>query len=164
MTKAVRLLTLCGCAVLLASCFSYHARFQKAVAGAAGQFNDPTGPWVGKWLSNHNGHKGSLWCIITETPDKPGFYDFRYRAGWGILKFGNYVHTVETKVDAAGNLRVTGKMDLPKMLGTYSVDGTVTKTEFNAKYTSTTGDHGTMTLRRPVQDEEQKPADAPAAP
>ena len=54
-----------------------------------------TGPWVGTWKSDWNGHEGPLWCIVSETPNQPGSYDFRYRAGWGVLKFGNYVHTVK---------------------------------------------------------------------
>jgi len=110
---------------------------------------DRPGPWIGRWVSGHNGHEGPLWCIVTPTPDKPGSYDFRYRAGWGMLQFGNYVHTVAVKKDAAGNLLVKGKMDLPKLFGEHSLDGVVTASEFNADFKSEKGDHGKMTLRRP---------------
>lgn len=140
------LLALCA---VLPSCLSYHARFDQAVAKAAGKHEDPTGPWLGRWKSEWNGHEGPLWCIVTETPDTPGSYDFRYRAGWGILQFGNYVHTVKVDKTPDGSFLVKGEMDLPKLVGTHSLDGKVTSTTFDANYKSVKGDHGTMTLRRP---------------
>jgi hypothetical protein len=94
-------------------------------------------------------HEGPLWCIVTETPGQPDTYDFRYRAGWGILQFGNYVHTLKVDKTPEGALRVKGDMVLPKLVGTHALNGTVTDTTFDAAYTSTKGDHGSMTLRRP---------------
>jgi hypothetical protein len=149
------LLTLC---LALPGCLSYHARFEKAVATAAGKYEDPTGPWIGNWRSDWNGHEGPLWCIVTETPGQPGSYDFRYRAGWGILQFGNYVHTVTPEKSPEGSLLVKGEMDLPKLVGTHSLDGAVSNLAFDASYKSVKGDHGKMVLRRP----QAKPA--PPAP
>jgi hypothetical protein len=131
------------------SCLSYHARFDKAVAAAAGVHQDPTGAWKGTWKSNWNGHQGPLWCIVTETPDKPGSYDFRYRAGWGVIQFGNYVHAAAVDKTPEGTFLVKGKMELPKLVGTHSLEGIVTKDAFDASYKSDKGDHGTMILRRP---------------
>jgi hypothetical protein len=141
----------------LSSCLSYHSQFQKSVAAANGKYEDPTGPWKGRWLSKHNGHEGALWCIVSETPNKPGFYDFRYRAGWGLLKFGDYTHTVEVQKNPAGELPVKGDMELPKFVGTYSLDGSVSKDAFKAAYKSTTGDHGDMTLTRPPAPKKEEP-------
>lgn len=155
--RSLFLLALCG---LLSSCFSYHVRFEKAVAGAAGKHVDLTGPWKGNWKSNWNGHEGPLWCIVTKSPDKPGSYDFRYRAGWGIFKFGNYVHTIPVEKGADGASILKGEMKLPKLFGTHSLEGKISQDAFDAKYKSDKGDHGTMTLRRPAL----KPAVAPAPP
>ena len=149
MTRLLRLALLLVLAATLPSCLSYHARFQKAVAAAAGKHEDPTGPWKGTWKSDWNGHEGPLWCIVTKTKDQPGFYDFRYRAGWGILQFGNYVHTVKVEKTPEGNFRVKGQMDLPKLVGNHSLEGTVSKDTFDADFKSEKGDHGKMTLQRP---------------
>ncbi|NNC86889.1 MAG: hypothetical protein HKN82_00355 [Akkermansiaceae bacterium] len=134
---------------LAVSCSPYQRDFRQAVAAAQGRHADPTGPWKGTWHSVPSGHDGPLWCIITETPGRAGSYDFRYRAGWGILNFGDYTHTVPVKRRPGGALGVTGSMELPAAVGTYSLDGMVTNDRFDAKYTSTKGDHGTFTLRRP---------------
>ena len=149
--RFLRIVLLVGCISSLPSCLSYHARFEKAVAkaAAAGNSADLTGPWKGTWKSNWNGHEGPLWCIVTPTPDKPGTYDFRYRAGWGILQFGNYVHTLPLQRNPDGSYQVKGKMALPKLFGTHSLDGRVSAKMFDAAYKSDKGDHGIMTLRRP---------------
>ncbi|NIP98308.1 MAG: hypothetical protein GWO24_34820, partial [Akkermansiaceae bacterium] len=52
---------------------------------------------------------------------------------------------------------VKGEMDLPKLVGTHSLDGTVTNNAFDAKYKSEKGDHGKMTLRRPEAKKEAAP-------
>ena len=155
--RICRLLLLLGCLLGLPSCLSYHARFDKAVAKAAAEGNptDITGPWKGTWRSNWNGHEGPLWCIVTPTPEKPGTYDFRYRAGWGVLQFGNYVHTLPVQKSPDGFYRVKGEMALPKLFGTHSLDGRLSAKAFDASYKSDKGDHGVMTLRRPGR---KKPA------
>ena len=149
MNRLLRFAILLGVCATLPSCLSYHARFEKAVAAAAGKYEAPTGPWVGNWKSDWNGHEGPLWCIVTETPNQPGSFDFRYRAGWGIFKFGNYVHTLKTAKTAEGALLVKGEMELPKLVGTHSLDGAVSNAAFDASYKSDKGDHGKMILRRP---------------
>jgi hypothetical protein len=160
MSRLLRLSLLIGFCGLLSSCLSYQVRFDKAVAAAAGKFDNPTGAWKGTWKSNWNGHEGPLWCIISETPGKPGFYDFRYRAGWGILQFGNYVHTLEVAKAPDGSFGLNGKMELPKLIGTHSLEGSVNKDAFEANYKSDKGDHGIMSLRRPPMKKEALPAPA----
>ena len=149
MKRPLRWLALLAVCAVLPSCLSYHARLDKAVASAAGNFPDPTGPWIGTWKRDWNGHEGPLWCIVTPTPDQSGSYDFRYRAGWGILQFGNYVHTVKVEQAADGSLLVKGEMDLPKLVGTHSLNGRLNNLAFDADFKSEKGDHGKMTLRRP---------------
>jgi hypothetical protein len=140
-------LLLVAFATLLASCTTYHIDFAKAVQAAPVPPDSPTGPWKGRWLSKQNGHEGPLWCIIT--PGAPGKSDFRYRAGWARFQFGDYTHTCPVETQADGSLKVNASMKLPAPWGTYTIKGTITPTQFDATYKSDTGDHGTMTLRRP---------------
>lgn len=164
--KRLPLVLILAFCTALPSCFSYHAHFRKAVAASAGKHEDPTGPWIGEWKSDFNGHDGPLWCIVTESKDEAGAYDFRYRAGWGIFKFGNYVHTVKVNKTPEGHFLLKGDMDLPKLVGNHSVDGKITKDAFTAKFKSTKGDHGTMTLKRPPfaapKEEKEEAKKAPA--
>lgn len=132
--------------LLLTSCSRYSSDYKKA-ASKFQQGKTPAGPWEGTWKSNHNGHTGPLWCLVS--PDKdPNFWNFRYRAGWGALKFGDYVHRVETKLGPDGTLPMDASMTLPANFGTYAVKGTLTPTKFDLRFKGN-GDHGTMTLTRP---------------
>ena len=136
---------------LLPSCrtFAYQADFEKAVVAAPAVPVDPTGPWKGSWKSNMNDHSGPLWCLVSPSPDQADSYDFRYHAGWGKFEFGDFTHTVPGALTPDKALAITGKMELPGFVGTYSVDGAATKVTFKAKYKSDHGEHGTMTLKRP---------------
>jgi hypothetical protein len=140
--------------VALSSCGagSYSRGFNNASSGFGRPARNAEGPWKGTWKSHVNGHSGPLWCIVQPTPDRPGHYDFRYRAGWGILRFGDYTHTTPARLAADGSLRLSGAMKLPGGFGTYQVDGILTREAFDATYRSS-ADHGIMTLRRPEADE-----------
>jgi hypothetical protein len=135
--------------VALSSCANSYSRgFAEASAALPRPPVNAEGPWLGTWQSEVNGHSGPLWCIVQPTPDRPGDYDFRYRAGWGALKFGDYTHTTPAKLAADGSLNLRGEMDLPGGLGTYQVKGRLTRDSFTATYQSD-ADRGTMTLKRP---------------
>lgn len=138
-------------ALALSSCVpnSYTRGFVEATAALPRPPVNAEGPWLGTWKSNVNGHTGPLWCIVQPTPNRPGEYDFRYRAGWGALKFGDYIHTTPAKPAADGSLKLSGEMVLPGGFGTYQVDGRLTRDSFTATYQSE-GDRGTMTLKRPA--------------
>jgi hypothetical protein len=114
------------------------------------------GPWQGTWQSKVNGHHGPLWCMVKTTPERPGHYDFRYRAGWGKFQFGDYTHTIPAKLQQNGSLDLEGSMVLPGGFGTYEVNGTLTRESFTATYRSA-ADHGTMTLQRPPEMEQPSP-------
>lgn len=141
------LLTLAAC--FLTSCGSYHNAFAKAAADLPQPPKNAEGPWQGTWLSDVNAHTGPLWCIVEPNAGVAGHYDFRYRAGWGVFRFGDYTHTVAAVPAADGSIRLSGKMELPGGFGTYQVDGTLTHDTFKATYRSK-ADRGTMTLTRPV--------------
>jgi len=136
-------------AVALSSCASpYHRGFTEASAALPRPPVNAEGPWLGSWVSEVNGHTGPLWCIVQPTPDQPSKYDFRYRAGWGVFKFGDYTHTVPAKRGKDGSLALSGEMKLPGGLGTYQVKGKLTREIFTATYQGA-GDQGTMSLKRP---------------
>ncbi len=139
----MRLLSLL--ALGLASCSSYQTDFKKA-ARQFEQGESPAGSWKGTWKSEVNGHHGPLWCILSQ--DAKDQWTFRYRAGWGILQFGDYQHPVKASLKPGPVLPIDDKMTLPKNFGTYAVKGTVTPTQFNFRF-SGNGDKGTMTLTRP---------------
>lgn len=138
-------------ALVLCSCgaHSYHSGFVQASTNLPRPPTNAEGPWLGTWISEVNGHTGPLWCIVQPTPDRPGDYDFRYRAGWGVLKFGDYTHTVPAELGKDGSLALSGEMKLPGGLGTYQVKGKLTRETFTATYQGA-DDKGTMSLKRPA--------------
>lgn len=133
--------------LLAAGCSSYQREFRKAVAGMPRPANSVNGPWVGEWRSEMNGHHGPLWCVIE--PRGVDRHAFRYRAGWGVLQFGDYLREVATSTDASGVMCFEDSMDLPGGAGVHHVSGRVTSTGFEARYRSEAGDRGTMRLSRP---------------
>lgn len=136
----------CLSAALFSCASDYHRDFRAAVKDQPDPPVDPTGPWQGEWRSQANGHHGPLWCMIERADD--AHHDFRYRAGWGAVQFGDYTHRAATKVDGE-TLEFSGDMELPGEFGTYKVEGEVSAERFDASFESDTGDRGTMTLRRP---------------
>lgn len=138
--------------LLSSSCSMYQRDFRKAVAAGGWSESDPSGPWKGKWHSEPSGHEGPLWCLIAEQEGKPGVFDFRYRAGWGVMQFGDYTHE-DAGRQVGDEVVVKGEMDLSKAVGVYQVDGTVKAGEFKARFESNRGDRGTMVLRRPAADD-----------
>lgn len=137
-------------ALALSSCANSYTRgFSQASSALPRPPANAEGPWLGNWKSEVNGHTGPLWCIVQPAAGRPGEYEFRYRAGWGVLKFGDYTHTTPAKLASDGSLKLSGEMMLPGGLGNYQVEGRLTRDSFNATYQSN-DDHGTMTLKRPV--------------
>jgi len=132
---------------LMASCSPYQFDFQKE-AKAYKPGNTPAGPWKGTWKSEVNGHHGPLWCLVSPNEKRKGYWDFRYRAGWGILQFGDYTHTLQIAQAKDGSLPIKGSMTLPKKFGTYTVEGKVTSTKFITRFEGE-NDKGVMTLSRP---------------
>jgi hypothetical protein len=144
------LFPLAAAIALLSSCAgSYHRGFTEASAALPRPPANAEGPWIGTWKSDVNGHTGPLWCIVQPATLSPGEYHFRYRAGWGFLKFGDYTHATPAKLAADGSMKLSGEMVLPGGFGNYQVEGSLTHDSFTATYQSD-GDRGTMTLKRPA--------------
>ncbi len=138
--------------VFLASCSSYQGDFRAATKKfkeTSKPASTLSGPWKGTWKSEANGHHGPLWCMVSQDAKDPSLWNFRYRAGWGIFKFGDYTHQVKTQPTLSGNMPVRGKMTLPNNFGTYAVEGSINRDRFNLRYKGN-GDKGTMALTRPL--------------
>ena len=136
--------------LLLASCSSYQREFKASTnefRSAIKLKATPTGPWKGTWKSEVNGHHGPLWCMITRNESSPETYNFRYRAGWGLLQFGDYTHPITTTQED-GALSLNHSMALPNNLGTYRIKGRVGPTQFECRFQGNS-DKGTMVLQRP---------------
>ena len=136
--------------LLLASCSSYQRDFGTSVKEYRPVIKrkpSPAGPWKGTWKSEVNGHHGPLWCMIAKDETLPDTYNFRYRAGWGVLQFGDYTHRIATK-EKNGILPLNHSMTLPKNFGTYRIKGQVSPTLFKCHFEGN-GDKGTMILQRP---------------
>ena len=150
-SRLIRLAAALVFAAVLCSCGAgfYQRGFTQASAALVRPPATAEGPWQGSWKSEVNGHHGPLWCIVRPTPNRPHHYDFRYRAGWGALRFGDYTHTTPARLAGDGSIHLSGAMQLPGGLGNYQVEGRLTRDTFQATFRSA-ADHGTMTLRRPV--------------
>lgn len=144
-----KLLSLIGSLACCSCGVQYMADYRAEVARFDPQNTAaPEGPWRGEWKSEINGHTGPLWCVVSPVEQQPGHYDFRYRAGWGALRFGDYTHRVEGRHDGEA-FEFSGEMDLPGGAGVHHVDGRITDEAFEARYRSERGDRGTMSLKRP---------------
>ncbi len=132
----------------LVSCSSYQRDFREAVKSYGVGTASVEGPWKGEWKSEVNGHHGPLWCMIDRDRKDPDLWKFRYRAGWGVFQFGDYVHEVRGK-EKGGVLWLDDEMTLPKGFGTYRVKGSLTAGKFETRFEGN-GDRGVMVLRRPV--------------
>lgn len=102
------------------------------------------GRWEGQWVSEVNGHHGSLRCIVRKDED---VYQARFRAKYRkILSFG---YTVPLKAEPAENgYRFRGEANLGSLAGgVYHYDGHADATNFFSTY-SCKYDHGTFQMLR----------------
>lgn len=144
-----RVLPLIILSLALAACSPFQRDFRRVAD--EGRPDGPTGAWQGRWTSEMNGHSGPLWCLVSPTVEeggKAGRFDFRYRAGWGMFRFGDYTHRGAGWMDG-GVMRVGGEMKLPDAVGTYRIDGTLSPDRFSARFESDRGDRGRIELSRP---------------
>jgi hypothetical protein len=136
-------------ALLLTSCSG--PAFQRAWKQAQSQPPaDPvSGPWIGTWKSDSNGHQGQLQCVVTP-PDKPGApHQFYYRATWMRFLSGAYRAEHQVKPSGKSAWKLSGQHRMPAWAGgLYTYEGNLTPESFSARYECEI-DHGTYTLQRP---------------
>ena len=110
--------------------------------------NDITGRWEGRWLSDVNGHNGRLRCLLTRRED--GQFDGRFHATYRrFLRFG-YDVVLHEIAATNGTMSLAGSADLGWPWGGYECDGTVSVTNFVARYRSKY-DRGTFRMSRPAE-------------
>jgi len=110
-----------------------------------------TGPWEGTWISAANGHKGKLRCIITPVAGKEeaDLHLFRYWATWGGFFRGGFDSKFEIEKKGS-QYHFQGRHNLG-IMGSFRHKGVIKDNDFDARYSSSIGDHGSFNLRRPVQ-------------
>lgn len=141
-TVGMALLALCGC-----STFSYEWRREARRTAPA---NGITGPWEGRWLSQSNGHAGTLRAIVTQVDTS--HLDVKFYAAykqWITFHFG-YTVRMEAKPGVEGVVSFRGSEDLGALAGgVYNYEGQADRTNFSSTYKSKY-DHGTFEMKRPV--------------
>jgi hypothetical protein len=156
----IRSLFFAACVLSSASCSTkFNGEWKRSTADFAQHpAKDMTGPWIGYWRSDFNGHTGELRCIVSPVvaeATKPGAakkpgepYKFHYHAVF--MKFLSAGYTVTHQVVRSGNgYTFTGEQSLfGKGAGLYHYDGHATPGEFHATYRSE-GDHGVFEMKRP---------------
>ncbi|HEY9170998.1 MAG TPA: hypothetical protein VI136_01805 [Verrucomicrobiae bacterium] len=134
----VLLCATCGCS-------TFNRAWREAEHQPAGA-HSLAGRWEGRWLSEVNGHRGKLRCVISHRAD--GECAAWFRASYlTVLRFG---YTVKLRVEHRdGAWHFVGEEDLGKLAGgVYRYAGWATHTEFHATYDSAS-DRGTFEMRRP---------------
>jgi hypothetical protein len=124
--------------------------FDKAWAQAAHEpltSNNLLGRWHGTWLSDANGHNGTLRCVVTQKAD--GTLSARFRAVYRkVIGFGYTVPLQAT--ESNGAFRFTGEANLGWWAGgVYHYEGYANETNFFSTY-SCKYDHGTFRMTRPL--------------
>jgi hypothetical protein len=137
--------------LLLVNCSSadFNREWTAALADPhRGTPQDITGPWLGTWRSDANGHHGVLRCVVSHEDAKSGDYRFHYHATYGKMLSAAYGVTeqVQRKGD---HFILTGDHDLGYLAGgMYHYDGTSTVKNMKSTYRSS-ADHGVFELERP---------------
>jgi limonene-1,2-epoxide hydrolase len=125
---------------VLAALFNDRADFQR-------RWNDPSTPeerWQGEWVSETNGHRGVLKCLLTKT--ESGEYQATFYAVYARLLSVAYSVPLHGRRDA-GKLKLEGQADLGQLAGgIYHYKGEADETAFNCTYRCKY-DHGTFQLK-----------------
>ena len=137
------------CAALLTvlaagGCGSFQRQWQQAAAHPSA--DAISGRWHGTWSSAHNGHTGSLRCIVK--PAGSGRYDAWFHATYMTVMSAEYRCALLVR-QADGLLRFTSEADLGWLGGgAYRQDGRIEDGRYLATYTAK-ADHGSLEMSRP---------------
>jgi len=144
--RSQRALAAAAILFLFPSCVGFYEDWHAAKKAHPGPHENIEGAWVGSWTSGHNAHTGNLRCIVKDTGGDE--YEFRYWATWAKVISGGF----DIECEAAtknGTTEFSGDMDLGKLGGHFSHEGTGTPDAIKATWRSQRGDHGTFELKRP---------------
>ena len=106
---------------------------------------DLSGCWSGQWYSCKNGHHGPMSMSLCKIDDKHYAATFRGRF-WKIIPF-RYRTVMTVYSDDGTTVKMGGSQSLGRLMGTFSFTATVTKTCFDAHFTSC-GDWGKFEMSR----------------
>lgn len=122
---------------LLAALFNDRADFQRRWRG------EPQNRWQGQWVSQANGHRGELKCLLTKAgPDQ---YQATFYAVFAKFLSVAYTVPLHGRRDGA-KLRLEGQADLGKLAGgIYHYDGEMDDASFLCAYRCAY-DHGMFQL------------------
>jgi len=137
--------------LLLGNCTSadFNHEWDKAMASRSGPPKDITGPWLGSWHSDANGHHGELRCVVLPEDRKSDDYRFYYHAIYGNFLTVAYTVTEQVHRNRQGNYDLRGEHNLGYFAGgLYHYEGVSTTTKMRSTYRSS-ADHGTFELARP---------------
>lgn len=131
---------------LLAALFNDRSRFDRQwreYRPAAGA-KDVQGRWQGEWISEANGHRGELKCILTLTA--PGQYNAVFHAVFA--KALRVCYTAPLHARRAGEkVELEGETDIGRLAGgIYHYKGEATPEEFKCTYRNAY-DHGIFTMK-----------------
>lgn len=106
---------------------------------------DLTGTWTGTWCSGKNGHHGPMTAQFSVGCN--GSYEVRFKGRFCAIIPFTYRTTLKATQNADGSVTLTGSRRLGLLMGTFSMQGTVTGDKLQATYCSKQ-DHGTFSLSR----------------
>lgn len=149
--QGIHLLLIGGMMVMLGTgCSGFHRAWKQELSSKEiYSKSEMKGAWEGEWISDSNGHRGRLRCLVKKNED--GTYTTWYHAKYKkILSFA-YSVDVEASILPEG-YHFKGKANLGKLAGgMYHYEGNVSDGIFNADYKSKF-DYGTFKMNRPLTD------------
>lgn len=132
-------------AAFTSNCVHFRHEWEQDQAGTSK--SGLSGRWQGEWVSEANGHRGQLRCVVTE----PNEQQLRACFHATYAKLLRVCYCVPLAVEEnAGRFRLQGENDLGKLAGgVYQYEGEATSEEFFVTYRCRY-DHGTFHLRRVI--------------
>jgi len=106
---------------------------------------DLSGRWTGYWISDKNGHTGTLNARFTAKPD--GSYRVLFTGRFMKVIPFIYSTTFQTAPAIPDAVSVSASQNLGPGLGTFDTNGIATSSTFDARFTAR-GDSGRFVMKR----------------
>jgi len=130
---------------VLAALFNDRAEFNRRWNEPPARPEGLEGRWQGEWVSEANGHRGALRCLMTKARD--GGYEAAFHATYARFLAVAYTVTLQGAAEG-GKWRLEGQADLGQLAGgVYHYKGDGDESAFDCAYRCAY-DHGTFHLRR----------------
>jgi hypothetical protein len=130
-------------AAFTTNCAHFQQEWQQYIPGI--ETADISGRWDGEWVSEVNGHRGQLRCIVIRLDAHHCRASF-HATYWNLLRACYSVNLSVNEVN--GRFKFQGEVDLGKLAGgVYQYEGEVADKEYFSTY-KCQYDHGAFHLRR----------------